>query len=66
MVVFLEKKFFGEDINATKVELDKVWLIEESIQSSEPIESDLIRLNLKPIVNPSLRRFDRVPSQSDR
>ena len=35
-------------------------------QSSKPIESDLIRSNPEPIVETSLRRFGRVPHQSDR
>ena len=64
--VFLKKKFLDEGTNASKIELDEVRSVEESTQSSKPIESDLIRSNLKPIVETSLRRSDRVPHQPDR
>ena len=64
--IFLEKEFFGEETNASKIKLDEVRLIEELIQSSKIIESDLIRSNSKPIVETSLRRSDRVPHQSNR
>ena len=63
---FLKKKFFSEGINASKVELDEVRQVEELTQSSKPIESDLIRSNLKSIVEAPLRRFGRVPQPSDR
>ena len=64
--IFLEKKFLGEGTNTSKIELNEVRSVEEQTQSSKIIESDLIRSNLKPIVETSLRRFDRVPHQSDR
>ena len=64
--VFLEKKILGEETNASKIELDEVRLVEESIQSSKPIESDLIKSNLELIIEISLRRFGRVSHQLDR
>ena len=64
--IFLEKEFLGEETNALKIELDKIRSVEESTQSSKPTESNLIRSNLKPIVETSLRRSGRVPYQSDR
>ena len=39
--VFLEKKFFEEGINASKIELDEVQQIKPT-QSSKPTEPDLI------------------------
>ena len=64
--VFLEKKFFREETNASKIELDEVRSVEEPIQSSKSIKSDLTRSNSKSVVEISLRSFDRVPYQSDR
>ena len=64
--VFLEKKFIEEKTNASKIKLDKIRLVEEPTQSSKLIESNLIRSNLKPIVETSLRRFGRVLRQPDR
>ena len=64
--VFLEKEFLGEGTNASKIELDEVRSVEEPTQSSKPIESDLIRSNLEPIIEISLRRSGRVLHQSDR
>ena len=37
-IIFLEKKFLGEGTNASKVELDEVWQVDELTQSSEPTE----------------------------
>ena len=64
--VFLEKKNFSERTNTIKIELDEVRSVEELTQSSKSIESDLIRSNPKPIIEISLRKFGRVPCQSDR
>ena len=63
---FLEKEFFSEGTDATKVELDKVRLVEELTQIIVSIESNLIRSNPKSIVEASLRRSSRVPCQLDR
>ena len=64
--IFLEKEFLGEKINASKIGLDEVRLVEELTQSNKSIESDLIRSNPKSIIETTLRRSDRVPHQSDR
>ena len=66
MAVFLKKEFLGEGTNTSKIELDEVWSVKELTQSSKSIKSDLIRSNLKSIVETSLRRSDRVPHQLDR
>ena len=58
--VFQEKEFLKKETNTSKIELDEVRSVEESIQSSKLIESDLIRSNLKSIVEISLWRFGRV------
>ena len=63
--VFLEKKFFGEGINASKIEFEKVQQVEPT-QFSELIESDLTRSNPEPVVVAPLRRSNRVPHLSDR
>ena len=63
---FLENEFVGEGTNTSKIELDEVQSVEESIQSSRSIELNLIRLNLESIVEISLRRSSRVPHQPDR
>ena len=47
--VFLEKKFLGEGINASKVDLEEVQQVEPT-QSSEPIELKLMMSNPKPVV----------------
>ena len=41
-------------------------MVEKSTQSSKPIELDLIRSNLEPVVEISLRSSGRVPCQLDR
>ena len=64
--VFLKKEFLGEGTKTSKVEHDKVRSVEEPTQSNKIIESDLIRSNLKPIIETSLRRSGRVSHQSDR
>ena len=64
--VFLKKKFLGKETDATKVEFDEVRQIEELTQSNEPIESNLIRSNPKPIIEVLLRRSDKVPYPLDR
>ena len=64
--VFLEKEFLREGTHASMIELEEVRSIEESTQSSKLIELDLIRSNSKPIVETSLRKFDRVPHQLGR
>ena len=63
---FLEKKFFVEGTNATKIELDEVRQVEELTQTNENTESNLIRSNLKPITEAFLRRSGRVLYQLDR
>ena len=65
-IFFLEKKFLIEEIDATKIELEKVRQTEELIQISKNIESDLIRSNLKLIVKAHLKRSNRVPYQPNR
>ena len=62
--IFLEKEFLDEGTNASKIELDKVQLVDELTQSN--IESDLIRSNSKSIIETSLKRSGRVPHQLDR
>ena len=64
-IVFLKKKILRKKINTSKVELDEVRSVEEPVQCSKPIESYLIRSNLKSIVEISLRRSGRVLRQSD-
>ena len=64
--IFLEKKFLGERINVSKIELDEVRSVEEPTQSSKSIESDLIRSNSESIIETSLRKFNRVPRQPNR
>ena len=64
-IVFLKKEFLGDGTNTSKIELDEIRSIEELTQSSKPIELDLIRSNLKPIVKISLRRSSRVLYQPD-
>ena len=64
--VLLEKKFFSEGTDVSKVKLDEVQSVEEPTQTSENIKSDLIRSNSDPIVKAPLRRSDRVPYQSNR
>ena len=64
--IFLEKEFLSEGTNASKIELVEVRSVEEPIESSKPIKSDLIRSNSEPIIEISLRRSGRVPHQSDR
>ena len=55
--VFLEKKIFGEEANACKIELDEV----HKVEGSTHIELDLIgESNSKPVEVP-LKRFGRVP-----
>ena len=66
MAVFVEKEFLGEGTNASKIELDEIRSVEELTQSSKPIELDLIRSNLKPVVETSLKKFCRIPHQPDR
>ena len=61
----MEKKFLREGINASKVELKEVQLVEPT-QSSEPIESNLMMSNPKSVVEAPLRRFNRVSCQPDR
>ena len=65
-VFFLEKKFFWKETDAIKFKLDEVRQVEESIQTSENIELDLIRSNPEPIIDVSLRRFSKVSCQLDR
>ena len=65
-IVFLEKEFLSEGTDASKIELDEVQLVEEPTQINKNIKSDLIRLNLKFIIEVLLRRFGRVPCQPDR
>ena len=62
---FLEKKFFSEGISTSKIELDEARQVEEPTPMIES-KPDLIRLNLEPNEQTSLRRFGRVPHQSDR
>ena len=59
-IVFLKKKFLGEETNTSKIELDEVRSVEDPTQFSKPIELDLIRSNSKPVVEISLRRSGRV------
>ena len=61
-IVFLEKKFLGEGVNACKIELDEVHEVEGSIH----IELGLIRESNPEPVEAPLRRSGRVPHQSDR
>ena len=63
--VFLKKKFLGERINTSKIELEKVRQIEQ-IQSNKPTESNFMMSNLEPVVEVPLRRFDRVSHQPNR
>ena len=65
-IIFLKKKFLGIGINATKVELDEVRQVEESIPTTEPTELDLIRSNFEPVLKAPLRRYGRIPHQPDR
>ena len=58
-MVFLENKFLMKRTNITKIELDEVRQVKELTQTSENIESNLIRSNSEPIVEASLRRSDR-------
>ena len=60
--IFLEKEFLGEGTVASKIELGKVWPVEELAHSEGIIESTMIRSHPKL----TLRRFDRVPHQSNR
>ena len=56
-IVFLKKKFLGEETNTSKIELDEVHEVEELTH----IESNLIgESNLEPVEAP-LRRSNRVP-----
>ena len=61
-IIFLEKKFLDEGINATKIELSEVHEVEISIHT----ESDLIgESNPEPVELP-LRISNRVAYQLDR
>ena len=61
-IVFLEKKFLGEETNAYKIELDEVHKVEELTHT----ELYLIReSNSEPLEAP-LRRSDKVLHQPDR
>ena len=60
--VFLEREFFSEEIDGTKIELDEVREVKKLVHT----ESDLVEeSNLEPVKVP-LRRFDRVPHQLER
>ena len=61
---FLEKEFLSEGISASKIELDEVRQVEESTLMIES-ESNLMRSNLEPNEQTSLRRSGRVPRQLD-
>ena len=58
--IFLEKEFLNEGTIASKIELNEVQQQEEHVHTQTTIESDLIRSNPEPIVQPS-RRSGRVP-----
>ena len=64
--VFLEKEFLSEGTNSSNIELEEVHQVEGTTQTSEHLESELIRSNSKPILNAPLRRSGRVPNQPDR
>ena len=53
-VYFLKKEFFSEGISASKVELDEVRQVEKLTPVTES-ESNLIRSNLEPNIQTSLR-----------
>ena len=52
--IFLEKEFLGEGTNNSDVELEKVHQVEEPTQTIEPLEFELIRSNLDPILDAPL------------
>ena len=60
--IFLEKKFFGEGIVASKIELGQVQPMEEPVCSKDVIKSTMIESHPKPTHKGS----DRVPHQLDR
>ena len=60
--IFLEKEFFAEETNVTKIKLSKVCEVKISIN----IKLDLIGESNPELVEMSLKRSDRVPHQSDR
>ena len=63
--IFLEKEFLSEGTIASKIELNEVQQQKEPVHTQTTIESDLIRSNPEPIVQPS-RRSGRVPHPLDR
>ena len=63
--IFLEKEFLSEGTIASKIELNEVQQQEEPIHTQTTIESDLIRSNPEPIMQPS-RRSGRVQHPPDR
>ena len=63
--IFLEKEFLSEGTIASKIELNEVQQQEEPVHTQTTIESDLIRSNPEPIVQPS-RRSGRVLHPPDR
>ena len=63
---FLKKKFLIKETDTTKVKLYEVRSIEVPIQITKLIKSNLIRLNLEPLIEAPLRKSDRVSHQLDK
>ena len=60
--IFLKKEFFGERANAYKIKLDEVHEVEGPTHTELSLVGES---NPEPVEAP-LRRFGRVPHQSDR